>query len=456
MTAIESPKPSLYRNRLVWQGLCVVALLMIAGRLWIRSQPERLTTLPAPAYDNGYYKVAGDDLVMFVYPDPSRYTAARIQIQSIQNHETRTLVPDDPAYELYRPYSSGSSIGPLPYLWSMAAGELYYAVVPRSPRGVFLHVDPIARGLSPGVFLLPPKNLPDKEIDGQTRTKIKEWPLPAQDLRFRQISLQGGASREVAALRGENFCMVGNHLFWIRPAAEVTVEVTRLQNNRKRISWLETTAHSDLMLTSLTDGTTRCIRHGISRDPYLRAIASGVIWSEFAPYPEKPTNFYARASDGAILAMKPLTAGRVPRLLLESGGRFYWTDSRYESEVYQFSHDVLMSSNLDGTDIREVLQKAEERFVSNLSLSSYRGELYCRLEELPMTDQDHPRSLLCRLHPDRSEPIEIVRTLPPGSDAAARFDGGYLYFVLQEQKRRLQLPLTVTYTPTLFRVPLDH
>ncbi|MCW3053618.1 MAG: hypothetical protein JWN14_2788, partial [Chthonomonadales bacterium] len=185
---------------------------------------------------------------------------------------------------------------------------------------------------------------------------------------------------------------------------------------------------------------------------------TGVTWREVGPYPEKSVRFYARASDGAVSALKPLTDVRSPNPLRDFGGRFYWTEVRHDGEeaALQTTHEVLMSANMDGTDVREILNKVEQRFLANIALSSYRGTLYCRLNELPMAETDAPRWFLCRLHPEKTDPIEIVRKMPSESDAAALCDGGYLYFVRQESKHSFLPPFQVTYTPALYRVPLDH
>lgn len=83
------------------------------------------------------------------------------------------------------------------------------------------------------------------------------------------------------------------------------------------------------------------------------------------------------------------------------------------------------------------------------------------LDEQPLSEKDHFQSLLCRLNPDRSDPIEIVRKLPSGA-VSSQFGGGYLYFVLNEKHRSLWATMTDDDTAegdstlTLCRVPLDH
>ena len=55
----------------------------------------------------------------------------------------------------------------------------------------------------------------------------------------------------------------------------------------------------------------------------------------------------------------------------------------------------------------------------------------------------------------KSDPVEVLRKMPPGSDTHSLCDGGYLYFSWQEPKLSLLTPFNVTYTPALYRVPLD-
>jgi len=439
--------------------LFVVALLIAACLLWMRNQPERLITFSDTSYSPGYYKVSGDNLVLFASPPSNPYATFGIQVRSLKGHTTRTLVPADPQLQFYRPIlSRGMMIEPGPCLWSIAAGELYYAVEARSQYGISPNEGPDPPPGHYSTFLMASKGPTPAESREETRILISQAHLPVQAVQFREISLQGGSPREVVALRGENFIMIGNQVFWIRPQVEKTVQISRSRKPHGRNNWLETTAHSDLMLTSLTDGATRCIRHGIARNPGLRLMATGVVWAEFAPYPRKPNTFYARASDGSIHDLKTLSDARFPKPLLEFGGRIYWTDIRHEAEesAFQTSHEVLMSCNLDGSDAREILNKVDQRFLDSIMLSAYHGGLYCCLNELPMKDSDTPRGLLCRLFPEKYDPIEIVRKMPTGSDATALSDGGYLYFVWQEPHHSFSPPFRVTHTPALYRVPLDH
>jgi len=460
VNVVESPKPNRSRKRVVWQALFVVALLSITYLLWLRSQPERITAISSSTFREEPYKVSGGNLFTFVYGSPYINNNPGIQVQSLRDHSTRMLVLVDPQHQFYRHLlGSGASTTITPCLWSVVGEELYYAVEARSKNGFSPNQMPTPYSpRSLNTFLMPTNHPAAEEIADQTRIVVPQAPLPVQDVQFRRISLQGEASKEVVALRGESFILIGSQVFWIRPAVEETAQVTQGRDLRTQRAWLETTAHSDLMLTSLADGTTRCIRHGIPRDAGLTRVETGVTWGEVLPYPERSTRFYARASDGSVHALKFLT-GRYMRLLLEFEGRFYWTDIRKnEADESQFpsNREVLMSSNLDGGDQREILNQVDKRSLEKIALSLYHGTLYCRFNELPAQDTDPPRGLLCRLSPEKTDPIEIVRKMPAGTDTTFLCEEGYLYFVWQDPAHRFLPFFRAGSPPALYRIPLDH
>jgi hypothetical protein len=457
MPATKSPKPSVTRKIGAGQILLAVTLLLvvltlIAGVLWKHTQPERLTTLLQSSYT-----ISGEHLYTLAFV-PS------LRVQSLHEPKMRTLLQEDPSY----PFCQPSRL-------SIEDGNLYYAVEPHSGGNTGQPNAVAAPGHFLGTFLRKPGSLPTTKIAGQTRTHIARNSLPARTVLFRQLSLQAGALRDVTTLRlnqsggqmrqivsgmqggalsedprlrDEGFCLIGSHVFWIRPAVEESEAVIRKDVFGRQNSWLETTAHSDLMLTALTDGKTRCIRHGIAGTTTLSEAGAGITWTEFAPYPRKPTVCYARASDGIVHSLAPATRP-ILTLFPEFKGRLYWT----VRESGPGNGEVLMSSKQDGSDSREVLTQVKGRPLSRVSLYPYRGVLYCFLGE-----QTQP--LLCRLHPDQSNPVEIVRKLPTNA-GFAQFDGDYLYFVLSEHFHNFLADVTNNavsdgYAPTLYRLPLDR
>jgi len=440
-----SSKPPMSRKSLFWQTLFVVSLLITARLLWINYQPERLTTITVENF-----KISDDHLYGLFSPAVSRridinpwgmsYDSSQygIQVQSIYAPNLRTLVHNDPQYPFRQPYTLGT-----------AEGNLYYAVKPRSISKQRLVPGPFGN-----TFFLPPKHRSAAQAAELKYTERKQYPPKAEEMRFREVSVHGGEPREVAVLHGDSFCLIGSHLFWIRPATEATVKV-----NQGQAFWWETTAQSDLMLTSLSDGSTRCIRQGIYRYTPLTIHETGITWTQLAPYPQKPTLFYAHASDGVVRSLSMIDDPN-PQSLHEFGGRLYWTINTSPSEGYANSRQVLRSSNLDGTDVREILSEIQKRPIAYILLYPYQNSLYCCLRVARQTSNGRGQSFLCRLHPDQPDPLEILRRLPSGT-RFAQFDGGYLYGVLHERRRSLLSSLLdddldQSFTTTLCRIPLEH
>jgi len=405
MTAIGSKKPPLSRKSIAGQILFVVALLLVARILWTRNQPERLTKV---AQINFNYKIVGDNIYGLGSVEPA------IRTQSVHGSRSRTLVPNDPNYPFYS-QSTDSEL-------TIVEGTMYYVVKARSIPSS----ESNAYQGSPS-YLLPPNGLPNPPIARQKRAQRTQYPPSADEIKIRQIPLQGGTPHDVATFHTDNLCLVGSHVFWIRPEAEETEQVS--YQGRK---WWEATAHSDLMLTSLTEGTTRCIHHGIYRHTFLKLQPTGISWIDLAPYPTQLTLFYTNASDGIVHALGPLknqSPNPSAMDLLELGGRLYWS-----------TNQGLMSSTLDGTDIREILKPSEKHMVPLQAPFLYRNSLYFYMQEESRSPKDQPPTYLCRLHPDQSDPLEIVRKLPALTTYTP--SDGYLYFDRKEQHGSLWATLT--------------
>ncbi|MCW3051609.1 MAG: hypothetical protein JWN14_779, partial [Chthonomonadales bacterium] len=225
-----------------------------------------------------------------------------------------------------------------------------------------------------------------------------------------------------------------------------------------------------LMLTSLTEGTTRCIRPEVPRDTLLMRGESGVAWKEPAPFPAPPTLVYARASDGSVRSLgttyqnqpddfNTMIGNKAP-YFVEAGNRLYWT--AFLSDSRGATYYRLMSANLDGTDLRELFGQKAQPWIDRLSLHAYKGILYGCITEAPTLVKDTPvrKRYLCRLHPQRTDPREILYNLPahyfPGP-----FEGKYLYLNLREPDRNLWTAMTDPYanvplTSTLCRISLER
>jgi len=443
MTTAKSSKSLTSRRSLVWQSLFVVGMLIAARLVWIRTQLEPLVARPL---DNS--RISGDHIYALcsltpprwiampsgqVVPDDSEYG---LQAQSIYEPKWRTLVPQDIHFPFCPPYTLG-----------IAAGNLYYAVKPRSASL------PQDTSGAQGGFLLTPQSPPVAPIPGNPRFRVQQtYPPVAEEVRFRQVSMQGGTPREVVTLHSDNYCLIDSHVFWIRPEKEEARMIKRDTNYR----W-ETTAQSDLMLTSLTNGETRCIRHGVNRYTPLVARNTGVTWTELSPYPRHATLFYADTSDGVVHSLS-FTGDQNLQSVFKFGNRLYWTRLISAPQQYNVLHLALMRSNLDGTDVREVITSSDHGLGIGGSLSMYRNTLYCYLTESHVNSPDRSQALLCRLHPDQSNPIEVLRKLPARTNFV-RFDEGYCYVLLSERHRTLWANLTdddvgQTFTYRLARVPL--
>jgi hypothetical protein len=464
VTTPESGRMSVSRKSMAVQALFVVFMLLIMRFLWVRNQPERLTVR---FIGNAFWglKISGEDIYAVESKEPNRYDLNALHVRSIYGgagHVISTV--DAPDY-------ISQECG-----FSVAEGKVTYAV--ERPRQIVpvragtsrVVTAPQEQGQDFGIFLLQPGKPSRRGVGREKRQPALLSFQEAKDLRFRQVSAQGGTPQEVAVMRLTRVCLVGNHVFWIRPKPEESVEVFQEQSARRWIQWTEVTAHSDLMLTSLGDGTTRCIRKGVPSGTDIIAGESGVAWQEPAPFPEPPQLFYARIADGSVRPLgtavqvvqthgvTDLPSPRDPQRVVEAGNRLYWTTIIAEPRgIY---HYKLMSARMDGTDPREILVRQDQLPIDRLYLHAYRDSVYCFVEASTLVnDTPVSKKYLCRLHPERTDPVEILYKLP-GNYFPVQFDGGYLYMDLQEHTQSFWALLTgedaSVSTSTLCRISLDR
>jgi len=456
MTVLEMRRPSVSRKSIAGQLLFIVVLLLTLRFLWLRKQPERL--MKGPALNA---KISGENVFLFANPSLSDMPPSMLQVQSIHQDSRRLIDKEDTHFQFYHPESYIAAD-----VFAVAEGKLYYAVEPRPnpfkslPKGVSSAVNNgpvLSQGEFLGNFLSHPKGPTGAGI---VRKKLFGFPPTFSSQKyigFRQVNTQGGTPQDVMTFHCDTLCLVGNHVFWIRPGPEETVEVIQEQGRQRRY-WHEVIAQSDLMLTSLTDGTTRCLRHGVPRYTRMTAGESGISWTEPAPFPEKPAIFYACVADGSVRSLGTLANNnQSPSPVVEAKNRLYWTDyTQYKSSIR------VLSANADGTDIREVCAQRDKHAIVNILLHEYRGSLYCGLTELPTIIKNDPirNQYLCRLYPERSDPLEVVYKLPKNC-REFHFDGGYFYFIRSEPKRSLWAALTnddagMEYTNSFYRVAVDR
>ncbi len=495
MTVPKSTRQPINRKSVVLQALFMVVLLLIARLMWLRNQPERLTAPPGGLI-SGENRYDYDTSQMSLVPRPKGVSTtsvglsgnARVEARHLHDERKWTVTDEDAHYRF-----SG-----FPNMFSVFDGKFYYAVEPRpksemplgggggasAPNlgtGVVVSAPSLAGGgfgsaqKNPdqflGIFLRSPKRLPRQEAVGQKRVRLSAASSPGKEVLFRQVATQGGKPRDVLTLRTDSFRLIGNHVIWIKPGLEEIDTVTQKQGSRILNDWQEVTAESDLMLTSLADGTTRCIRHGISRDLFLFVGETGVAWTEPAPFPQQPTLFYGRVSDGVVCPLGTLPKldendeNRVvdPRHFVETGDRLYWTMNHHGERGC-----VLMSARPDGSDLREVCSQRNKHPIIDLALHAYMGKMYGCLTEAAMTSNGLVvSSYLCRVHPERSDPLEVLNKLPLTSQEF-QFDAGYLYFFCKEKRWNLSTILRnlwaivtsdnvgAEYTNTLYRLSVDR
>ena len=236
----------------------------------------------------------------------------------------------------------------------------------------------------------------------------------------------------------------GQNLYWIRERPDSSNWVRRGHEE-----WTEVTGKSDLMVTSLPDGSSRCIHTGLPVEATaLQARAEGVFWSQLRPFPDSHRDvYYYRAAAGRILKLRE-DEPKWTRPPVYFAGRLYGftTASRSETIRVESGYPVnrgyeiwsLISINPDGSDRRAVCSL--RCYMAELMMHA--GSFYC-LEQDPVIPAHTQRQRLYRVHLDRGQPLEGVFTLPEMAVSGQGFDSdGYFYFTVEELHRNLWATLT--------------
>jgi len=179
------------------------------------------------------------------------------------------------------------------------------------------------------------------------------------------------------------------------------------------------------------------------------------MWIQIRAYPDRRVDLcYWRELDKTVHTIADFSTNLWHSRPVEYEGRMYWFD--YEtpdsgSDGEKWNVDRLMSANLDGSDrrivsslipIRRTAQSWGFDTFSGATIKIYHGSMYCIFQ--PTTaklSSQYEGAYLCRIHPERAEPVDILYALPNGA-SQIRFDEGYLYFALAESTRSAWARLT--------------
>src|SRR5262249_16509890 len=129
-------------------------------------------------------------------------------------------------------------------------------------------------------------------------------------------------------------------------------------------------------------------------------------------------------SSGQNFSLVPIT-----ETVAEYQGRLYWI--QYETSFQPLPSTLpgrLVSANPDGSDRKTVLDLTTAKMVAVGELKAYQGSLYCTYL-LPQKYGVMNPTLLCRLHPERTNPMELLRSV----SGTVGFHDGYLYFAVDEK-----------------------
>jgi len=381
---------------MAWQAVFVVFMVGLTCFIWTRERPERLQHS-----FSGNYRIAQDKMYQLITHSGymPRDSKMLIEVQEMRGTNAWMLVEEREPFQFINHNTFN--------VFTIEGDSLYYALEPRPWRPNF------GKGYAGGdVNAVPTRQMVDATPTEQTAPVTKT-------VRFRKVALRGGPSQDLMTLQGERFCLVGSHVFWLRSSQTPGVGTSPRPPQPR----------SDLMLTSLADGSTHCIRTGIASNTTLVGGETGVSWKEFAPASSTAMLFYSSVSDGSPRLLETTEGTQAPPRCLEYRDRVYWMAERPEKERTVAPHPALMSAGRESADRREVCAQMEKHRVADLSLHLYQGNLYCCLAEAPTAEEGDAKGAhdLCCVHPERSDPMEILYRLPQRS-LEYHFDEGYFYF----------------------------
>jgi hypothetical protein len=122
--------------------------------------------------------------------------------------------------------------------------------------------------------------------------------------------------------------------------------------------------------------------------------------------------------------------------MVSCSGRLYRFSMTQQSATVRTAQGysyLLTSTRPDGTDLRTHGSLHDPGAI----LGVHNGSLYC----VAFGELDAPRKRLYRIHPERTQAFEEIRTLPETAMECV-FDAGYVYFVTEERQRSLWATMT--------------
>ncbi|HZT40608.1 MAG TPA: hypothetical protein VFA07_00395 [Chthonomonadaceae bacterium] len=436
-------------RRVRWQGLVWLLPLLCAGGvvyiLYFRHRPE--------CFPGGFSGDVGQ------IQDGQKYwlSGNTILAQSVTGGTIREVVREDTRAE----------VDAVAGIQITGGSVFYFAMSPsrrpvKNPGGLRPSPFPASRFL--GVYRASPHKASSQELSREKQVVLPvSQTLTESTGRFRSVPVQGGAPRDLTARIEGSACLAGGYAYWIQKRPDGMVQIAS-----GGVTWEEMTGHSDLMATTLADGSLHKLSTVLPMNSVLLAGPNGVFWTEPRPFPHSGQDlYYYRAGDAKLYTILDYR-GDPFGPPTEFKDRLYWfaTNKPPHWPNLDWSADRLVSARLDGSDLREVfLPAARMRFpvlwrLRSSFLQVYRGHLYGLFRDQPSGVSPvlgNPR-YLCRIDPDRSDPVEDVFTLPSGS-ANCTVDGDSFYFTHLEEDRPFLDRLTgdeahIGYKQTLCRIRL--
>lgn len=382
--------------------------------------------------------------------------------------------------------------------------SLFYKTVPPPPPGrtgtVVGMGGSMAISVHLGDFLAPNRHFSVSHAPWEKRQILPSIPEkslqdPPIEIHLKRVPLSGGTPQEVARIpghvwsQGEPIVVSGQNVYWLRnrpgERMQVTTEADKDQIGRALAEKLKETGtagsgnpktfvhdevigHSDLMVTSMKDGSARVLRSGLSGYGIFGG-ANAVFWTEPRVYPDLRQSLYMlHLPDEQIRCLTTSDPARDIRPAEYQGG-FYWQDIGREYDRGNPPRVIgttarILRARPEDTEARPVLSLEQPGFLAATGPFAQEGQLYLLFKEpvKPNMDADLERQpfWLCRLHPERAQPLEKIRTLP-GDAYDFHFDQDYLYFERKREIRSLWDTLTndevnTRRQDTLYRVSLPH